>query len=147
MVPSAFIQVDALPISPSGKVDRQALPISDFCERQGENLSLPRTSLEKVIAQVWAEVLRLDKVGVEDNFFELGGHSLLATQVISRLRPLLTADLPLRIMFEPPSTVAELARAVVIHDLEQMSIEEAEGLIDQVEHLDKDALSRELALS
>jgi amino acid adenylation domain-containing protein len=113
MRPSEFILLDVFPLTPNGKIDRSALPRSDHSrsELKGAYVT-PRTDIEKVLAGIWADVLRREKVGVNDNFFELGGHSLLATQVISRIREHLNLELPLRKMFESP-TVTALATAVV----------------------------------
>lgn len=105
MVPAAFVQLEALPLTPNGKVNRQALPLPDV--PKSVNVVLPRNGTEKVLANIFADVLRLEKVSVYDNFFELGGHSLLATQVISRLREAFKMELPLRSLFERP-TVADL---------------------------------------
>jgi acyl carrier protein len=104
--------LDSLPLTPSGKVDRKALPAPDNSRPELDNRFVaPRTPGEQSIAKIWAEVLKLEKVGIHDNFFELGGHSLLATQVISRLRDAFRVDLPLRSLFESP-TVAALAERV-----------------------------------
>jgi amino acid adenylation domain-containing protein len=112
MVPSAFVLLDSLPLTPSGKVDRKALPAPDR-SRPGmeEGYVAPRNPIEELIAEIWAEVLRLEKVGIQDNFFDLGGHSLLATQVASRMRESLQVEFPLRALFEKP-TVSELAEQV-----------------------------------
>ncbi|MEG4235607.1 amino acid adenylation domain-containing protein [Microcoleus sp. Pol11C3] len=112
MIPSAFITLPVLPITPNGKIDRRALPAPS---RRGseleENLVAPRTPIEEVLAEIWVEVLRIERVGISDNFLELGGHSLLAIQVISQVRDALGLELPLRCLFEAP-TVAELAQYV-----------------------------------
>jgi amino acid adenylation domain-containing protein len=108
MVPGAFVLLDALPLTPNGKVDRRALPAPDQSRPdQSVTFVAPRTPIEQQLADIWAEVLRLEQVGVHDNFFEFGGHSLLATQVISRLRQAFGVELPVRTLFEAP-TVADL---------------------------------------
>jgi amino acid adenylation domain-containing protein len=114
MVPSAFVVLDALPLTSNGKVDRRALPVPGGVVEasNGEGFVAPRTPLEEVLASIWASVLKLERVGIHDNFFAGGGHSLLATQLISRVRAVVQVDLPLRSVFEAP-TVAELVRRVV----------------------------------
>ncbi|HME63255.1 MAG TPA: condensation domain-containing protein, partial [Candidatus Binatia bacterium] len=112
MIPSAFVFVAALPLTANGKIDRKALPAPDQRRPEGqEGHAAPRTHVEEVIAEIWAGVLNLDKVGIQDNFFELGGHSLLATQVISRLCDVFKVDIPLRAFFDSP-TVAGLAERI-----------------------------------
>ncbi|HEY1380035.1 MAG TPA: condensation domain-containing protein, partial [Gemmataceae bacterium] len=112
MVPSAVVILDALPLTSSGKLDRKALPAPDSTRPDLEEAYVaPRTPVEQALADLWAEVLGVERVGVADNFFELGGHSLLATQVISRVRKALQVELPLRALFEAP-TVAGLAERV-----------------------------------
>jgi amino acid adenylation domain-containing protein len=109
MIPSVFVMLEALPFTPSGKVDRNALPPVDGQRpKVDQALVEPRTEVEELVAQVWREVLKLDKIGVCDNFFDLGGHSLLATRVVARLRASFSIDLPLRNLFELP-TIAGLA--------------------------------------
>ena len=111
MVPSAFVMLEALPLTPSGKLDRRALPM---VEASGWELggAEPRTPEEQVLAGIWGEVLGVERVGREANFFELGGHSLLATQVVSRIRSVFGVELELRKLFEQP-TVAGLAGEVL----------------------------------
>ena len=108
MTPTAFVQMERLPLSPNGKVDRKALPAPEPSREDTESFVGPRNAVELKLAEIWAEVLRLPEVGVYDNFFRLGGHSLLATQVVSRVRKWLNVELPLRAMFEAP-TIADLA--------------------------------------
>ena len=112
MIPSWFVFLDALPLTPNGKIDRNALPPPDG-ERPllDQGFVEPRTEIEELVAQVWREVLKLEKIGVYDNFFDLGGHSLLATRVVARLRSNFNIDLPLRKLFELP-TVAGLAEHI-----------------------------------
>ena len=110
MTPSAFVVLDELPLTATGKVDRKALPRpGSIALEPVEHLYVPpETPDEEVVAAIWSEVLRVERVGKTDNFFELGGHSLLATQVISRLRSEFGLEVPLRRIFEAP-TVAALA--------------------------------------
>ena len=111
MVPSAFVLLEAIPLSLNGKVNRRALPAPEFTQDANTAHIEPRTEIEKRVAGIWSEVLHISRIGVEDNFFSLGGHSLLATQVMSRLKNLFQVDLPLRTIFELPS-VAELAKRI-----------------------------------
>jgi amino acid adenylation domain-containing protein len=112
MVPSVLVRLDGLPISPDGKVNRQALPVPDWSQSKlVTSCVLPRNNLEKTIAGIWQEVLPLKKIGIHDNFFHLGGHSLLATQIISKVHETLKVELPVRSFFEVP-TVAGLAKLI-----------------------------------
>nr|MBA2472791.1 amino acid adenylation domain-containing protein [Pseudonocardiales bacterium] len=86
MVPSAFVMLDELPLTPNGKLDRRALPAPDFNAVGAAGYVEPRTDAERALAEIWAEVLRVEQVGIEDNFFELGGDSILSIQVVSRAR-------------------------------------------------------------
>jgi len=108
MVPAAFLELDALPLTPSGKTDRKALPDPGAGEAAAEFVA-PRTQVEEVLAGIWSEVLHRDRVGSGDDFFALGGHSLLATLVVSRVRDRLHVELPLRAIFESPKLSAMAA--------------------------------------
>ena len=111
MVPSAFVTLAEMPLTPSGKVDRKALPAPKWGSDQGElGYVAPRTPVEEVLSGIWQQVLRVERVGVHENFFELGGHSLLATQVISRIREAFRVELPLRVMFESQNIASLAAR-------------------------------------
>ncbi len=112
MVPAAFVVIDDMPVTPNGKIDRQALPAPVGAHlKQSQEYIAPRTPVEGLIAGVWEQVLGHSRVGVNDNFFDLGGHSLLATQVVSRLRNVFQIDLPLRDLFDT-LTVAGLAMQI-----------------------------------
>ncbi|QSQ17130.1 non-ribosomal peptide synthetase [Myxococcus landrumensis] len=110
MLPSVFLCLTSLPLSPNGKVDRKALPSPDS-SNVSDSYVAPRSPLEELLSNLWAQLLSLPRVGVDDNFFDLGGHSLLATQLVSRVRETLRIELPLRDLFSNP-TVASLARVL-----------------------------------
>ena len=109
MVPAHIVFLVSLPLSPSGKVDRKSLPIPDVTHTDLCVKEAPRTSLEKLVAEIWCEVLNLPSVGVDQDFFSLGGHSLLAVQIVTRLRRTLGRAISVRALFTDP-TVEQLAR-------------------------------------
>ncbi len=104
MVPASFVMLDALPLTPSGKVNRLALPAPGQADELGEQLYIaPRTETEEKLAEIWQTVLHLERVSAQANFFELGGHSLLATQILSRVRREFEVQLSLKQFFEAPT--------------------------------------------
>jgi hypothetical protein len=112
MVPSVFVPLDALPLTPNNKVDRRALPAPDVRAAEADRSFVPpRTPAEELVAGVWEAVLNRERIGSNDNFFHLGGHSLLATQVASRLRVAFGKEVPLRMLFDSP-TVSSLALVI-----------------------------------
>jgi Phosphopantetheine attachment site/AMP-binding enzyme C-terminal domain/AMP-binding enzyme len=112
MLPSSFVLLDALPLLPNGKLDRQALPDPGEDVVRGDvEYVAPRTPLEEQLAAIWAEVLALKQVGIYDNFFTIGGHSLLITQVLARVRDAFEVTLSVRTLFKNP-TIAGLAEAI-----------------------------------
>ena len=112
MIPSTFVILEALPVTPNGKVDRKALPAPDFATLSSQaGFVAPRTPSEIALAAIWAQVLGIQSIGVHDNFFALGGHSLLATRVISHMRQTLGVEIALRSLFETP-TVAGLSAQI-----------------------------------
>ncbi|HEV2146473.1 MAG TPA: amino acid adenylation domain-containing protein, partial [Longimicrobiaceae bacterium] len=110
MVPAAYVHLDALPLTPNGKVDRRALPAPERDAYARRGYEAPQGEVEQALAETWAEVLKVERVGRWDHFFELGGHSLLAVQVASRVRQRLGVEVPLGEVFRLP-VLAEYARA------------------------------------
>ncbi len=146
MVPSAFVMLDALPLTASGKVDRLALPDLAQPAAEGEqDYVAPRTAVEEAVAAIWADVLGVERVSVEADFFALGGHSLLATQVVAQVRTDFAIELPLHSLFMCP-TVALLSEEIVglmgaaeqdetaslLAELEGLSDEEASQLVGEL---------------
>jgi acyl carrier protein len=147
MIPSRFVMLDTIPLTPTKKVDRKALPEPGNARPEMDTPFIaPRTSLERDISKIWGDVLSLDQVGVHDNFFDLGGHSLAAIRVISRVIPTFRVDLSPRALFDSP-TVAEMAIVIesnlpkpatqeeldrILIELQAMSNEEAERLLTEV---------------
>ncbi len=112
MVPAAFVKLDALPHLSNGKVDRRALPAPERLRPELDKAFVaPRTTTEELLAEIWAQLLDIEHVGIHDNFFDLGGHSLLATQLVSRVREAFQVEISLRRLFEVP-TVAGLAESI-----------------------------------
>ena len=145
MLPSAYVEMDALPLSPNCKVDRKLLPAPDGARPELEQaFVVPRNDVEQTLANIWAEVLRLDQIGINDNFFDLGGHSLLATQVISRVQVAFNVELPLRSIFENP-TVAGLGMALVQAQADMAGDAELLRVLEELEHLSEDEADSELS--
>ncbi|MGA9768828.1 MAG: amino acid adenylation domain-containing protein, partial [Blastocatellia bacterium] len=139
MVPATFVMLEAMPLTPNGKVDRRALPVPEQVRPELEEACVaPRTSTEAALANIWTRILGIERIGVHDDFFELGGHSLLATQVISRIRGEFNIDIPLRCLFESP-TIAQLAQVI---DVERRGGKEF--LTPEIERVPRD---QRLALS
>jgi amino acid adenylation domain-containing protein len=140
MLPAVFVLLDAMPLTPSGKVDRRRLPEpAQLRPELGAEFVAPRTPAEELLAEMWARVLKLERVGIHDNFFDLGGHSLLATQLISQVRQVFRVELPLRSLFEEPTVAGllkELARAWGDAEI----VEEIARTLKEIEQLPEEAV-------
>ena len=136
MVPAAFVALDALPLSPNGKLDRRALPDADFAASAREFVA-PRTPVERVIAGIWAELLRHERVGVMDDFFALGGHSLLAVQAAARAQDAFGVEIPLGYVFSQP-TVGGLAAALVDDPATGSRVEQVAVLLEMLSGVSDD---------
>lgn len=141
MLPSAFVMLDSMPLSETGKIDRASLPAPEQLRPElSRSYVAPRSALEKVLVGTFSDVLRIEPLGVLDSFFELGGHSLVATQAVSRIRQLLGIDLPLRTIFEEP-TVDGLAAAIVKRETEPANVERAAELVLHLSQLSEEEAS------
>jgi amino acid adenylation domain-containing protein len=111
MIPTAWMTLERLPVSPNGKLDRKALPDPEQASVDGDRYQAPGTAVEELLCGIWGRALGVERVGIHDNFFDLGGHSLLGTQVVTQARQMFGIELELRRLFETP-TVAGVAEAV-----------------------------------
>ena len=136
MVPGAFVTLTALPLTPSGKVDRRALPEPAAAPADREGLAdayVPaETPVEHQLVAIWREVLGVPRVGIHDNFFELGGHSFHAARVLARVQELFGARVPLRGLLEDP-TVAGLTVAIAEEMLRQAEPEAVSEVLEEIE--------------
>src|SRR4029077_16363711 len=145
MVPSIFVFVDEFPLGATGKIDRRKLPDPQMTRPDFEHgYVAPRGPIEQELARIWAEVLHVEKVGVEDNFFDLGGHSLLATQVVSRIRDALDVELPVRVIFEWPA-IAGLAKVILDRQIGSLGDAEAAALLREIDQLSDEEVRSALA--
>jgi acyl carrier protein len=132
MIPSAFIRLEQMPLTPNGKIDRRALP-APVLERQGAFIP-PETEIEKAQAALWAEVLKVEQVGLEDSFFDLGGHSLGATQLLTRIAANVGVELTLADFFATP-TVKAVSRKIESALLAQTSTAELDRMLSALEEM------------
>jgi acyl carrier protein len=135
MIPAAFVLLEALPLSPNGKVDLRALPTPAITRPELDTpFVAPRTPLEHGVARIWSETLGLAQVGIHDRFLDLGGHSLLATQIVSRIWEMFQVDISLQSMLEA-TTVAEMALLIAHRHADTLSQDELARLLAEVEEL------------
>jgi acyl-CoA synthetase (AMP-forming)/AMP-acid ligase II/acyl carrier protein len=139
MLPSVFVTLESMPLSETGKIDRESLPMPEQSRPELEHsYAAPATALEKVLADIFGEVLKIERVGVRDNFFELGGHSLLATRAVSKIREIFEIELPVRKLFEEP-TVSGLASVIAAN--ERARIERTAELLCEISVMSDDAVT------
>ncbi len=144
MVPSAYLFLDELPLTPNGKVDRKALPAPQSARTLKEDAYVaPRNAVEEALANIWAQLLRVDRVGVFDSFFDLGGHSLLATRLLSSLRKIFRLELSLRAVFEA-TTIAKLAEILAALERTPGQTEKIARAWNRVKNISSDELKDEL---
>ena len=137
MVPSAFVVLPAMPLTPNGKVDRRRLPAPDPVRQEIATSSTPpKTPVEIALAGLWREILGLETVGVNDDFFKSGGHSLLATQLVSRLREVFKIELSLRALFEAP-TIARLAQRLIAQESKPGAAEKIARILNRAGRHDR----------
>ena len=135
MLPAPIIVLEQLPLSPNGKLDRQALPAPDLTRPELDTPFIPPvTPMEEMLAGIWTDVLGIQHIGRNDNFFELGGHSLLVTQTISRIRQAFQVEIPLNYLFEAP-TIADLAQMIT-----RASTDEQETTLYAIQPVSRDQL-------
>jgi amino acid adenylation domain-containing protein len=142
MIPSRFVMVDAIPLTPSGKVNRRALPLPGRIRpKLGNPYIAPRTPVEGGLVEIWDEVLGLDQVGIDDSFFDLGGNSLLAGQVISRVIHTFRVKVPLRSLFRAP-TIADMATVIVQGQIAKAESQEIDNFLAELEALSDEEVLR-----
>jgi acyl-coenzyme A synthetase/AMP-(fatty) acid ligase/acyl carrier protein len=145
MLPSVFVTLTEIPLTPNGKVNRRALPVPDLSEDDtSANFVAPRTPLEETLAEIWRTTLGVTQVGVESNFFDLGGHSLLATRVVSQIRERFGIELPLRVMFESP-TIAGLAQHIDTEQSKDTQLGRILSMLENVENISEEEVTALLA--
>jgi acyl carrier protein len=132
MIPSAFVYPDALPITPHGKVDRRALPAPEQSRSELEAVYVaPQSEVERIIAEVWQQVLRIEQVGMHDNFFDLGGHSLLLIQIHNKFQELFKKEIPIADIFRYP-TIKALAGHLTQEENDRVSIQQTSDSIEKL---------------
>jgi surfactin family lipopeptide synthetase C len=138
MIPSTFVVLDSLPLTPTGKVDRNALPMPVIARPELDvPFTAPSTPLESIVASIWAETLGLDHVGIYDKFFDLGGHSLAAMRIVSQVMKTFRLELPPRALFDSP-TVADMALIVTQNQVKNVGEEKFADLVRELEAMSEE---------
>jgi acyl carrier protein len=145
MLPAAILFIEALPLMPNGKIDRNALPrLGQTRPALDESFEAPRSHLEESVAKVWGQLLKVDRVGIHDNFFELGGHSLLGAKLISTLRRNLNIELNLIDVFQSP-TIARLAALIYQRQTEEEADDALATLLAEIENMSDEEAQQKFA--
>jgi amino acid adenylation domain-containing protein len=146
MVPAFVMVLEAMPLSANGKIDRRRLPRPEATAEVSAGFVAPETSVEKKLAEMWLQVLKIDQVGIYDNFFDLGGHSLMATQIISQVRDVLQFELPLQVLFSGGFTIAALAKIIAEYQLQQVDQAEIAQMLAQLESISDEEARKLLSI-
>jgi len=133
-MPVAYVQLECLPLTANGKLDRRALPVPEGEAYARKEYEAPQGEIEELLAGIWCELLHVERVGRHDNFFELGGHSLLVVQLLVRIRRELNVDISIGLIFSKP-TVAAIAVEVFLEKLHQFESSDVERLLSKDAHL------------
>ena len=146
MIPSIFMVLKVMPVMPTGKLDRHALPTPDNSRPELDNVYVaPTNSIEEKLARIWGDVLGVKQVGIHDTFFDLGGHSLRATQIISRIIMTLKVELPIKFFLNSPM-VAEMAASITDHGAKKLGEKELKGILAELESLAEEEAQRLLTV-
>ena len=141
MVPAYLLFLEALPLTPNGKLDRKALPKVDAQQMQQVYVA-PQSELEQQVAAIWADVLKLDRVGMTDNFFELGGHSLLVAQVVTRVKQQFGVDMPIKSLFGAESLAAFIEKVQALRQTTSSLQDELAKSLEALKRLSPDDLEK-----
>ncbi|WP_256717096.1 phosphopantetheine-binding protein, partial [Pseudomonas protegens] len=141
MVPAYLLFLEALPLTPNGKLDRKALPKVDAQQMQQVYVA-PQSELEQQVAAIWADVLKLDRVGMSDNFFELGGHSLLVAQVVTRVKQQFGVDMPIKSLFGAESLAAFVEKVQALRQTTSSLQDELAKSLEALKRLSPDDLEK-----
>jgi len=144
MLPSVFVVLDSLPLTTSGKVDRRALPSPKKSRHEvSDTFTAPITAIEKVLAKLWAEIIKIDEVGIHDDFSELGGDSVLAAQIVSEINNIFSLKQPLQTLFEAP-TVAKLVEFVLTNEKHPGHSDKIANLLIKIDGMSSEDISKAL---
>src|SRR4029077_10669838 len=144
MLPSAYVVLDSLPLTTSGKVDRMALPSPKKSHHElSDAFIAPTTAIEKILAKRWAEIIEIDEGGIHDDFSKLGGDSILAAQIVSEVNSIFALKRPLQTLFEAP-TVAKLVEFVLMNETQPGHSDKVANLLMKIEGMSSEEIEKTL---